>query len=106
CHQKALWGVESSAKILRRLLGDNLRVLDSGCCGMAGSFGYDRDHYEVSMKIGEQSLFSAVRDQTLATLVAPGTSCRQQISDGLGRTALHPVELIHQLIENSSGAKR
>jgi Fe-S oxidoreductase len=95
CHQKALWGVDSSAALLRRVFGERLRVLDSGCCGMAGQFGYQRDHYDLSMKIGEQSLFASLREQPRATVIAPGTSCRQQIHDGMhGRTALHPIEAV------------
>jgi FAD/FMN-containing dehydrogenase/Fe-S oxidoreductase len=100
CHQKALWGSETSAKILRRIFGDRLHVLDSGCCGMAGSFGYTRDHFEISMRIGEQSLFGDLRQLSEATIVAPGTSCRQQIHDGLdGRHALHPIELIAESLK-------
>jgi Fe-S oxidoreductase len=98
CHQKALWGVETSAAILKRLLGDRLTVLDSGCCGMAGSFGYSEERFDVSMKIGEQSLLGPLRENTAATVVAPGTSCRQQIYDGLRREAMHPVELIAQAL--------
>ena len=95
CHQKALWGAQTSAKILHRLFGARLRVLDSGCCGMAGSFGYARDHYDISLRIGEQSLLGDLRQHPDATIVAPGTSCRQQIHDGLdGRHALHPIELV------------
>jgi FAD/FMN-containing dehydrogenase/Fe-S oxidoreductase len=99
CHQKALWGVETSAKILRELLGDRLTVLDTGCCGMAGSFGYTTDRYDLSMKIGELTLFPAVRKVgNDATVCAPGTSCRHQIHDGTGRTAQHPIEVIAELI--------
>ncbi len=99
CHQKALWGAETSAKLLRRVVGDKLRVLDTGCCGMAGSFGYTADRYDLSMQIGELALFPAVRELgPNDTIVAPGTSCRHQIHDGTQRTALHPMELIAQLI--------
>jgi FAD/FMN-containing dehydrogenase/Fe-S oxidoreductase len=99
CHQKALWGVESSAAILRRLFGERLRVLDSGCCGMAGQFGYQRDHYDLSMRIGEQSIFASLREQPDAIVIAPGTSCRQQIHDGMhGRSAMHPIEAIFSAI--------
>lgn len=99
CHQKALWGVDSSAKLLRRLVGDRLKVLDTGCCGMAGSFGFDRDKFDLSMKIGETSLFPQVRAaDPEAIVVAPGTSCRHQLHDGLDRRALHPVELASRLL--------
>ncbi|MFM9957815.1 MAG: FAD-binding and (Fe-S)-binding domain-containing protein [Phycisphaerales bacterium] len=94
CHQKALWGAESSARFLRRIVGDRLKVLDTGCCGMAGSFGYTADRYDLSMKIGELTLFPALRASPNAIVVAPGTSCRHQIHDGVeGRKALHPMEL-------------
>lgn len=96
CHQKALWGEESSSQALARVLGQRLRVLDSGCCGMAGSFGYMNDHYDVSIRIGEQSLFGPVRETPEAIVLAPGTSCRQQLHDALGRKAQHPIELIAQ----------
>jgi Fe-S oxidoreductase len=102
CHQKALWGSESSAALLRRLVGDRLTVLDSGCCGMAGSFGYTADHYDVSMKIGELSLFPAVRGAAGATVVAPGTSCRHQIHDGTGVRALHPMELLDRMLSGQA----
>lgn len=99
CHQKALWGVETSFKILTRLLGDRLRIIDAGCCGMAGSFGYTRDHYDISMKIGELSLFGPIREAPDAIVLAPGTSCRQQIHDGLGRHSRHPIELIAEVLQ-------
>ncbi|GAB4548078.1 MAG: FAD-binding and (Fe-S)-binding domain-containing protein [Phycisphaerales bacterium] len=94
CHQKALWGAESSASMLRRAFGD-VRVLDTGCCGMAGSFGYSAHRYALSMEIGELELFPRVRELSASdVLVAPGTSCRHQIVDGTGREAVHPVELL------------
>jgi Fe-S oxidoreductase len=65
---------------------------------MAGSFGYTTDHYDLSMKIGEQSLFSKIRGEHSATVLAPGTSCRHQLRDGLGIHAKHPIELIADLI--------
>ncbi len=91
CHQKALWGAESSGAILRRALGDRLRVLDTGCCGMAGSFGYSRRRFDLSNQIGELTLYPAVQEAPGATLVAPGTSCRHQVKDALGVRAEHPV---------------
>lgn len=93
CHQKALWTSESSARFLRRLFGKDLSVLDTGCCGMAGSFGYVDRRYDLSMAIGEERLFPAVRAASDAVVCAPGTSCRHQIHDGTGREALHPVDL-------------
>ena len=93
CHQKALWSAESSARFLRRIFGTDLSVLETGCCGMAGSFGYAAKRYGLSMKIGEERLFPAVRNAADAVVCAPGTSCRHQIHDGTGREALHPVDL-------------
>jgi FAD/FMN-containing dehydrogenase/Fe-S oxidoreductase len=94
CHQKALWGDETSAALLRRLAGpENVTVLPSGCCGMAGSFGYAKDKFDLSMKIGELSLFPPLRNAPPeTTVIAPGTSCRHQIKDATGRRALHPIE--------------
>ncbi|MCZ6543191.1 MAG: FAD-binding protein [Planctomycetota bacterium] len=103
CHQKALWGIESSASLLRRLLGSRLSVLDSGCCGMAGAFGYTPDHFDLSMRIGELALFGAIRSEPQAAIVAPGTSCRHQILDGTGRRALHPIELAATMLGISAG---
>jgi len=93
CHQKALWGAHTSANFIKHIAGaDRTVVLDTGCCGMAGSFGYTADRYELSMKIGELDLFPKVRQLNPDdTLVAPGTSCRHQVLDGTGRTALHPM---------------
>jgi len=99
CHQKALWGAETSARLLRRIAGDAVRGLDTGCCGMAGSFGFDKRRFDLSMKIGELALFPAVRQLGPGdVLVAPGTSCRHQAHDGTGRTALHPIELVDRLL--------
>ena len=101
CHQKALVGVDKTAAALRLLPGANVHVIPSGCCGMAGSFGYEKEHYRRSLEIGEMVLFPAVRSAlaasgTPAVVVAPGTSCRQQILDGTGARAVHPVELLYR----------
>ncbi len=99
CHQKSLWGAESSARLLRRLVGDRLKVLDTGCCGMAGSFGFGKDRYDLSMRIGELSLLPIVREAPVdAIIVATGTSCRHQIHDGAHRSSVHPIELAAQLL--------
>ncbi len=93
CHQKALEGVESSAALMRRIAGDRLEVLDTTCCGMAGMFGYTKDRFDLSMKIGELGVLPAARtigDEDV--IVAPGTSCRHQIHDGAQARALHPIE--------------
>jgi len=96
CHQKALWGAESSARLMRRVFGSGLTVLDSGCCGMAGSFGYTKDRYDLSMKIGEQVVLPAARKaaEEGVVVIAPGTSCRHQIHDGAGMSAKHPMEVV------------
>ncbi|MBM4107704.1 MAG: FAD-binding protein [Phycisphaerae bacterium] len=94
CHQKALWGVESSAALLRRLVGEGLTVLDSGCCGMAGSFGLLKRRFDLSMKIGGLGLFPAIRAARDAAVAAPGASCRHQVLDGTGVRARHPIEIL------------
>jgi len=96
CHQKALGSVADSATILGLPANYSVETIPSGCCGMAGSFGYGREHYRVSMKIGELVLLPFVRGVPSDTIIAaPGTSCRHQIADGTGRHALHPVEILH-----------
>ncbi len=96
CHQKALASVVPTVKMLELPVNYQVSMIPSGCCGMAGSFGYEAEHFEVSQKIGELVLFPAVRAAAAETLVAaPGTSCRHQIMDGTGRTALHPVQILH-----------
>jgi FAD/FMN-containing dehydrogenase/Fe-S oxidoreductase len=95
CHQKALSSVNYIKKVLSWPAQYEATVINSGCCGMAGSFGFDKDHYETSMKIGELVLFPAVRSQSEDVIIAaPGTSCRHQILDGTGKTALHPAEVL------------
>ncbi len=95
CFQKALASMEPSICALALPENYEVRLIPSGCCGMAGTFGYEAEHYEVSMKIGELVLFPAVREQPQDVLIAaPGTSCRHQIHDGTGRQALHPAEIL------------
>ena len=94
CHQKALVGRQDTQAALAMIPGAKVQLVDSGCCGMAGSFGYE--HYDMSMAIGERVLFPAVRGAAEATVVAPGFSCRHQIEHGTGRKRLHPVELLAQ----------
>ena len=94
CHQKALVGVEPMVGFLEKS-GGRVRVVDSGCCGMAGAFGYESEHYDISNKMAERRLFPAIRDTASDTvIVAPGTSCRHQIKDGTGRRAYHPAEVV------------
>ncbi len=95
CQQKALASLAPTVRILQQLAGHEVRVIPSGCCGMAGSFGYEAEHFELSQKIGELVLFPRVRAAGLEEIIAaPGTSCRHQIHDGTGRLALHPVQLL------------
>ncbi|MBN1252356.1 MAG: FAD-binding protein [Bacteroidales bacterium] len=99
CQQKAIASTESSKYILSFPENYQVEEIPSGCCGMAGSFGYEKEHYELSMKIGELVLFPAVRNASSETLIAaPGTSCRHQIKDGTNKTALHPVEILWKAI--------
>lgn len=95
CHQKALGSVNASGKILSLPSNYKVTTIPSGCCGMAGSFGYEKEHYELSMQVGELVLFPTVRKSGSSTIIAaPGTSCRHQIADGTGRLAQHPVEVL------------
>jgi len=94
CHAKSLTG-NSAIRGALQLSGYEPVILDTGCCGMAGSFGYEEDHYKLSMKIGEQRLFPALRKLSDDDLIcAPGFSCRHQINDGVHRKAFHPAELM------------
>lgn len=115
CHQKALVGVEKTAGMLHLIPGARIHVIPSGCCGMAGSFGYEAEHYKTSLAIGEMILFPAVRKAVgsasgsaapasnacgngvvpAAIVAAPGISCRQQILDGTGIRAVHPLEILY-----------
>ena len=99
CHQKALSSLVYTKKMLTLPKNYQVQLIPSGCCGMAGSFGYEKEHYEVSMKIGELVLFPTVRRQPQEVIIAaPGTSCRHQIKDGTKRTALHPVEILWEAL--------
>jgi Fe-S oxidoreductase len=103
CHQKALVGTEKTVAALKLLQGAKVHVIPSGCCGMAGSFGYEKEHYKTSLAIGEMVLFPTVRKAMSNTngvvpciVSAPGTSCRQQIFDGTGVHAVHPIEILYR----------
>jgi Fe-S oxidoreductase len=99
CHQKAFAVMGSVEQALRLVPGLNVRTIESSCCGMAGSFGYEAEHYEISMKMGEVNLLPAVRNASAGTLVvADGTSCRHQISHGAQREALHVVRVLEQAL--------
>ncbi len=97
CHQKALTGTGSALSVLKRLSGDGAVEIDAGCCGMAGSFGMTVDRYDLSMRIGEDRLFPAVRrSPSDAVIVSDGVSCRAQILDGAGREAMHLAQVLEE----------
>lgn len=107
CHQKSLIGIEKTAAMLRLLKGCQLHIIPSSCCGMAGSFGYEKEHYKTSLAIGEMILFPTIRKATQQHasnstvpmfVAAPGTSCRQQILDGTGIHAVHPIEIMYRYL--------
>jgi FAD/FMN-containing dehydrogenase/Fe-S oxidoreductase len=100
CQQKAVASVTPTVKLLSLPENYSVEIIPSGCCGMAGSFGYEKEHYEISMQIGELVLFPAVRKASPDTIIAaPGTSCRHQVKDGTGRKALHPVEVLFDALQ-------
>ena len=99
CHQKALSNSSRTFDILNLPKNYKVTVIPSGCCGMAGSFGYEKEHYEISMRIGENSLFPAIRKSDNSVIIsANGTSCRHQIKDGTGRIAMHPVTILRNAL--------
>ena len=99
CHQKALAGTAATMALLRSIPGAEVIEVDAGCCGMAGSFGFEAEHYELSMSIGELRLFPAVRAEAPETIIAAtGVSCRQQIAHGTGRPARHPLEIVREVL--------
>ena len=95
CQQKSLSSVESTFKMLSIPKNFKVTIINSGCCGMAGSFGYENEHYQLSMQVGEDTLFPKIRntDESIQ-IVAPGTSCRHQIKDGTQRNAKHPITIL------------
>ena len=104
CHQKAEVGTAATVALLRRIPGATVVDLDAGCCGMAGSFGYEAEHYDVSMKVGADRLFPAIEEAGAeAVIAATGTSCREQIFHGTRRSAWHPLELIQEALTDYKG---
>jgi Fe-S oxidoreductase len=97
CHQKAFGAVSPVLDVLKLIPEANPELIESSCCGMAGSFGYEASHYEVSMQMAETSLLPAVRENPAAIIVADGTSCRHQIADGAQREAIHVARLLDML---------
>jgi Fe-S oxidoreductase len=99
CQQKALSSVAGSVKMLSLPENYSVGTIPSGCCGMAGSFGYEKEHYALSQQIGELVLLPTVRQQGPEVIIAaPGTSCRHQIKDGTGKHALHPIEILYDAL--------
>jgi FAD/FMN-containing dehydrogenase/Fe-S oxidoreductase len=99
CHQKALAGTAPTMALLRSIPGAEVIEVDAGCCGMAGSFGFEAEHYDLSMRIGELRLFPAIRAEAEETIIAAtGVSCRQQIAHGTGRPARHPLEILREVL--------
>jgi Fe-S oxidoreductase len=99
CHQKAEVGTAATVAMLSRIPGAEVVELDAGCCGMAGSFGFEAEHYDVSMAVGGDRLFPSIRAEPSGTvLAATGVSCRQQIQHGTARHAMHPVELLLSVV--------
>ncbi|MBI3538505.1 MAG: anaerobic glycerol-3-phosphate dehydrogenase subunit C [Chloroflexi bacterium] len=94
CHQKAIVGSAPSLRVMRSLPNVQVTEIDSGCCGMAGSFGFEKEHYEISQAIGERRLFPQIRKEPESEIVAAGVSCRQQIAHATGRRARHLVEIL------------
>ena len=101
CHQKALSNQKVTFDVLNLPANYKVTIIASGCCGMAGSFGYEEEHYETSMKIGGLKLFPAVSKSSAETIIAAnGTSCRHQIFDGTKRIAKHPVSILKEALLN------
>jgi Fe-S oxidoreductase len=99
CQQKAIGSLDASVQSLSLPENYSVKIIPSGCCGMAGSFGFEKEHFDLSMQIGDLVLFPAVRKRSTDTIIAaPGTSCRHQIKDGTGVKALHTVEILFQAL--------
>ena len=102
CQQKSIIGTEAAKYVLSFPENYSVDEIPSGCCGMAGSFGFEKEHYELSQKVGELILFPAVRSASEDTIIsAPGTSCRHHIKDGTGKKALHPAEILYNALISS-----
>ena len=99
CYQKALGQPSDTFNVLNLPKNYTVRLLNTGCCGMAGSFGYEKEHYKVSMQVGEDTLFPKVRNLTeTVEISASGTSCRHQIKDGTNRNSEHPITILKKAL--------
>jgi Fe-S oxidoreductase len=103
CQQKALVGTGGTVAALKRIPGLEVKELDSGCCGMAGSFGYELGHYDVSTALANRVLLPAAAADPGARLVAPGFSCRSQVHGLAGIDALHPIEVLAAQLDENEG---
>ncbi|MGA9270186.1 MAG: FAD-binding oxidoreductase, partial [Lutimonas sp.] len=100
CHQKSLSDIKATFDMLNLPENYEVTILNTGCCGMAGSFGYEKEHYQISMQVGEDTLFPKIRaSESNAEIAAAGTSCRHQIHDGTGTRAHHPVSLMREALK-------
>jgi len=103
CQQKSIASSSSLIESLSIPVNYSVTEIPSGCCGMAGAFGYEKEHYELSNKIGELVLFPEVRNSPSDTIIAaPGTSCRHHIEEGTGRKAIHPAEILYDALKNKN----
>jgi len=99
CHQKAEFGTWTTMRLLQSIPGCVVEEIDAGCCGMAGSFGYEKEHYQLSIKLAEEKFGPEIRAAERDVIIcASGTSCREQIEHVTGRQALHPIEVFSQAI--------
>jgi Fe-S oxidoreductase len=100
CQQKSLSNIKATFTMLNLPENYKATIMNTGCCGMAGSFGYEKEHYEISMTIGEDTLFPKIRNSEKQTaIIASGTSCRHQIKDGTNRIASHPISIINHALK-------
>ena len=102
CHQKALMITQSANELMKMVYGDQAKEIDSGCCGMAGAFGYEVGHYDIAKAVGEERLFKAVRNRGDADIAVAGFSCRHQIEHHCKVQARHLVEYLADLLEPSA----
>lgn len=99
CHQKSLSNINASFSMLNIPENFKVTIINSGCCGMAGSFGYEKEHYDISMQVGEDTLFPKIRNtEKSVKIIAAGTSCRHQIFDGTKRRSQHPISILREVI--------
>jgi hypothetical protein len=99
CQQKSLSSTEPTFKMLSIPKNYSVTIINSGCCGMAGSFGYEKEHYDLSMQVGEDTLFPKIRNTENTTIIATaGTSCRHQIMDGTKRISKHPITILREAL--------